>query len=481
MQWDVFISHARPDRAAVARPLAAALQRHGLHAWINGQELAAGESVRRKVDEGLARAGFGVLVISRHFLEMEWPQGELDGLLARELGGERMVLPVWHGVNGAEVAHRSPLLAARLAIETDGGMDAVCQAVAAAAGRPATPPPEPQRTALPAIWRSMVENPGFSVPEIRQHLAQREAYAGHGIGGYVLRELVGVGGSGAVFRAVHGALGRQVALKLFFPFADDLHVVTRATEHAVRAISSLRHPGIAPLLDYGYVRIGIGAMPYLAYEPVDGPTLAEWSRALEAERDPPAAGERALLARRLDAAIGVAQALHAAHGCRVADPAGGGADGVPHGDLKPANVRIRREDGQPVLLDFMMPGFHRLAAERLELWNGWEKDTEGQYQSGVPVTQAAGAPGYTAPEQEPDGTATVASDVYALGRLFEDLFWPGTPAGARADADVAELVAAMTAARPEARPASAGDVASRLQRIHAAHQARARSGASAHA
>jgi serine/threonine-protein kinase len=313
---------------------------------------------------------------------------------------------------------------------------------------------------------------------VHQHLAHPESYAGQSIGGFVLRELVGVGGSGAVFRAMHAALGRQVALKLFFPFADEHARVAEATERAVRGISSLRHPGIAALLDYGYVRFGIGAAPYLAYELVDGQPLAAWSRALEDERD--ASGERALLTRRLDVAIGAAQALEAAH---TGDRAGGWA-GVLHGDLKPSNVLVRREGEQPVLLDFMMPGIQHLAAERLDRWNGWEKDMEGQYQFHVPVHAVVGAPGYVAPELEAEGFVTPASDVYALGRIFHDLFWPGGPAAsddAGAEAEVGALVAAMTAARPDDRPASADEVVSRLQRIHAAHQARARSGASVHA
>ena len=109
-----------------------------------------------------------------------------------------------------------------------------------------------------------MENPGFPLDEVHQHLADAEAYEGQSIGGYALRELIGVGGSGAVFQAVHRALGRHVALKLFFPFDDDVRMVARTTEHAVRGISCLRHPGIAALLDYGYERIGIGAAPYLA-------------------------------------------------------------------------------------------------------------------------------------------------------------------------------------------------------------------------
>lgn len=495
MQWDVFICHAREDGDAVARPLAQALRRHGLAVRLDGQALAPGDSVRRALQQGLARAGWGVLVLSRSLLEMDGPRAELDGVLARELGPERVVLPLWHGVTGADVARRAPVLAARLAIDTDRGMEAACEAIVAAIGRrtPAAPADEPQRSALPAIWRSLVENPGFSLSDVHHHLSQPESYAGQVIGGYALRQLVGVGGSGAVFRAVHGALGREVALKLFFPFTDDLRMVTRATEHAVRGISCLRHPGIAALLDYGYVRIGIGAAPFLAYERVDGPSVPEWSRGAERARDPAsAAGERALLARRVDAALAAAQALHAAHECR-AGPPGSGPAGVLHGDLKPSNVLVRG-DGQPVLLDFMMPGIQRLAAERLDLWNGWEKDMEGWYQSAVPATAAFGAPGYMAPEQEADGTVTAATDVYALGRIFEDLFWPGAPgwrwerpatdpgASAVTEAEVAELVTAMTAAQPAERPATAGDVAARLHGIRAAHQARARSSsASAHA
>ncbi|WP_420126872.1 TIR domain-containing protein [Longimicrobium sp.] len=493
MQRDVFICHAREDRAATAHPLAAAMRRHGLDVSLDAEELAPGDPLRRRVDEGLARAGWGVLVIGPGFLGMEWPRAELDRLLAREMGPERLMIPVWHGVTAADVARRSPLLAARLAVDAGGGIDAACEAILTLAGRrppAAAPPEEAQRSALPAIWRSLVENPGFSLADVHQHLAHREAYAGQEIGGYTLRELLGVGASGAVFAAVHTRLGRQVALKLFFPFADDLRQVMQATERAVRGVSSLRHPGIAALLDYDYVRIGIGAAPYLVYEPVDGRPLPEWSRGLQTRRDPSAAtAQRALLARRLDVAIAAAEALRVAHECRID---GDGAAGVPHGDLKPGNVLVRA-DGQPVLMDFMMTGIQRLAAERLELWNGWEKDMEGSYQSGVPVSAAFGAGGYAAPEQEAAGVATPAADVYALGRLFEDLFWPDAPDGrwerggadpqasAVTESEAAELVAAMTSPQPDARPGSAAEVVLRLQRIRAAHQARIRAGASAHA
>jgi hypothetical protein len=243
MQRDVFICHAREDRAAVAHPLAAALRRHGLDVLIDGQELTPGDGVRARVDEGLARAGWGVLVIGPGFLGMEWPRAELDRLLAREMGPERLIVPLWHGVTAAAVARRSPFLAARLAVDTDQGIDAACEALLALAGR-RTPavgaPEETQRPALAAIWRSLVENPGFSLADLHQHFAHREAYAGQEIGGYTLRGLIGVGASGAVFAAVHARLGRQVALKLFFPFADDLRQVMQSAASRPFAIPGSR-------------------------------------------------------------------------------------------------------------------------------------------------------------------------------------------------------------------------------------------------
>lgn len=471
MQWDVFISHAREDHVAVARPLAEALRQHGLAVWLDGQELAPGDSVRGKVNDGLARSRWGVLIITPAFLAMDGPQAELDGLLAREITGERILIPVWHGVTAAEVARRSPMLAARLAIGTGRGKDAVRAAILASIGRDASlPVGQARRTSLIPLWLSLLEDPGFSLGQVRHHLARRESYAGQPVGGYTLRELVGVGGSGAVFRAVHAALGRQVALKLFFPFGDDVRTVRAATERAVRGLSSLRHPGVAALLDYGYLRISIGAAPYLVYDYVDGVSLLDWSRGLEREPD-----HSAVLARRLEVAVRAAQALHQAHGCRVVEADGSSRSGVMHGDLKPSNVLVRRQDEQPVLMDFMMPDIQRMAAERLTSWNSWEKDTEGRYQE-IGADHPFGAPGYVPPEHRVNDAVTPAWDVYGLGRTFEDLFWPVRRASDTGDprateAGLRRLVDAMTAPLPEDRLATIGDVVERLRALRAAHAA----------
>lgn len=127
MEWDVFISHASEDKEAFVRPLAKALQRKGLRVWFDEFSLGVGDSLRRSIDSGLARSRYGVVVISPDFLKKEWPQKELDGLTAREVDGCKVVLPVWHNVDAETVRRHSPLLADRIAVCTDKGVDAVVE------------------------------------------------------------------------------------------------------------------------------------------------------------------------------------------------------------------------------------------------------------------------------------------------------------------------------------------------------------------
>ena len=86
-KWDVFVCHASEDKDDFVRPLARKLEAHGLKVWFDEFTLTVGDSLRRSIDRGLAGSRFGVVVISPNFLQKEWPQRELDGLVARETGG----------------------------------------------------------------------------------------------------------------------------------------------------------------------------------------------------------------------------------------------------------------------------------------------------------------------------------------------------------------------------------------------------------
>lgn len=125
LAWDVFVSHASEDKEPFALPLAEALKAEGLKVWFDVFTLKIGDSLRRSIDRGLAQSRFGVVILSEAFFQKHWPQLELDGLVAREAAGVKVILPVWHGVNVEQVRHHSPLLADRLAVSSANGLEHV--------------------------------------------------------------------------------------------------------------------------------------------------------------------------------------------------------------------------------------------------------------------------------------------------------------------------------------------------------------------
>jgi len=134
-EWDVFISHAREDKEAIARPLKNALTNEGLKVWYDEDALTVGDSLRRSIDRGLAHAQFGIVILSPRFLEKEWPQRELDGLAARESDGRKVILPVWHEIDEARIRRYSPMLADRIAVSSASGIGVVVRELLRAINR----------------------------------------------------------------------------------------------------------------------------------------------------------------------------------------------------------------------------------------------------------------------------------------------------------------------------------------------------------
>lgn len=117
-EYDVFISHASEDKDEIVRPLAIALRDDGLSVWYDEFALRIGDSLRRKIDMGLAKSRFGIVVLSKAFFGKGWPNYELDGLVTRAVDGSQIILPIWHGVTKQEVIDYSPSLADKLARST---------------------------------------------------------------------------------------------------------------------------------------------------------------------------------------------------------------------------------------------------------------------------------------------------------------------------------------------------------------------------
>jgi len=115
---DAFISHASEDKEGFVRPLAEALQAEGFDIWYDEFSLTVGDSLRQNIDKGLASSRFGIVVLSSAFFSKNWPQYELNGLVAKEMEGRKVVLPIWHKVSKDEVMAFSPPMSDKVAINT---------------------------------------------------------------------------------------------------------------------------------------------------------------------------------------------------------------------------------------------------------------------------------------------------------------------------------------------------------------------------
>ena len=117
-EYDVFISHASDDKDSIVRPLAIALRNKELKVWYDEFELKIGDSLRQKIDKGLANSRFGIVVLSKSFIKKGWTNYELDGIITKSLNGQQVVLPIWHEITKQEVIDYSPSLADKLARNT---------------------------------------------------------------------------------------------------------------------------------------------------------------------------------------------------------------------------------------------------------------------------------------------------------------------------------------------------------------------------
>ena len=84
-RYDAFICHASEDKEAFVRPLAEALKSAGYDIWYDESSLSVGDSLRQNIDKGLAASRYGIVVLSSAFFSKNWPQYELNGLVAREM------------------------------------------------------------------------------------------------------------------------------------------------------------------------------------------------------------------------------------------------------------------------------------------------------------------------------------------------------------------------------------------------------------
>ena len=118
MDYDVFVSHASEDKESFVAPVSILLANLGVKVWYDAFTLKVGDSLSKSIDRGLSSSHYGIVVLSKAFFAKPWPDYELRGLISREIGRDKVLLPIWHEVTRDEVLAFSPTLADKIAIET---------------------------------------------------------------------------------------------------------------------------------------------------------------------------------------------------------------------------------------------------------------------------------------------------------------------------------------------------------------------------
>jgi eukaryotic-like serine/threonine-protein kinase len=233
--------------------------------------------------------------------------------------------------------------------------------------------PDPVASAAP---EAQAPESGAELPEAAQDGAEAEAETVPAdlVPGYTIRSLIGESEKAAVYLAVSDALGREIALKVSTVESDEPgghHLLAREYE----AVSSIRHPAVVELHDYG-VHAG---REYLAMEYFPRGDLKARMQIGITE------GEAVRYVEDIAAALRI---VHHA--------------GILHRDLKPPNVMLREND-EVALIDF-----------------GLARNLEGGLQS-TRTGVLRGSPYYMSPEQALGEELDARTDFYSLGIIFYEM------------------------------------------------------------
>jgi hypothetical protein len=108
---DCFVSYAGEDRDTV-KALVGALTERSVQVWWDKGQITLGDRLSQKIEEGLRLSRYGIVIISRHFVDKHWPDAELRALHARAMrSGQKVILPVLIGMKHDEFSTTYPLLA----------------------------------------------------------------------------------------------------------------------------------------------------------------------------------------------------------------------------------------------------------------------------------------------------------------------------------------------------------------------------------
>jgi serine/threonine protein kinase len=240
-------------------------------------------------------------------------------------------------------------------------------------------------------------------------------------GPFLLLELLGAGGMGAVYQALDQQLGRYVAIKVMKrAMGDDPHFVENFLREA-RAAAALNHRNVVQIYSCGQEK----GQPYIVMELVSGGRFDQMI----------ATGNALDEVRVLEIGLDVAEGLKAANDI-----------GLIHGDVKPANVLFDKE-GIAKVADFGLARFVAWQQDRGEIW---------------------GTPYYIAPEKARGQRVDHRSDIYSLGATLYHALGAKPPFDGKTATDVvlARLknpAIGLRVIRPTLQPETADVIARMLE------------------
>lgn len=251
--------------------------------------------------------------------------------------------------------------------------------------------------------------------------------------GYNIREMLGKGGMGTVYRAIHTELNRTVALKIFSPKAKDKDLFVERLKREGKLMAELKHPNVLAIHDAAVMEDGT---PYLVLEYIKGEDLQQKLN-----------NEFTLNQRTaVRIAIKVCDALSAVHQL-----------GIIHRDIKPGNVLLGN-NGSVKVTDF-----------------GISKDLRATEKStSLTMTgTTVGTADYMSPEQTRNEELSPRSDLYSVGVLLYEMLMGVTPRGnfqslkkARIPKKLEYIIMRCLQQDKHKRPASAETLALSLRKVY---------------
>ncbi|MBZ0285165.1 MAG: protein kinase, partial [Anaerolineae bacterium] len=365
----VFISYRRKPSALLAQLIARDLKEKNIDVYLDTERMDTAGAFPNRLLTAIESSDVFVCLVGETTFDSEWVQREVEHAHRQN----KPMIPVFQESYDPIPLEKLPTPHIKALLEFDGVQVFDVKNVYLSAAVEMLS----RMVENTVNWRNQQQSTPAGLTESPITL-NIDNLGGQKLGPYEVRDILGIGGMGAVYRAYQPSLNREVALKVLPPqLAAEREFIERFRREAQTA-AGLEHAHIVPVYDYGV----FGGLSYVIMRLLNGGSLAERLSQRAINNELPSLHETATVIKSL------AGALDYAH-----------SRGVVHRDIKANNIMFD-DRGAAYVVDF---GIAKLT----------NASTTGLTGAGMIV----GTPSYMAPEQWKGESVTPATDQYAMGAL----------------------------------------------------------------